>query len=169
VSLQTDLARFADESGKAERFVGIVRKYTDFQELTGTMLNEFVSRIVVHEADSSSGRRVQKVEVILNFIGEFSLPNESNEEPEPFDPVEHRRAIGRKSYHKRRVEILAKSQAKRDAEKAAKLAATPVKTPEELAVEEESRKAHKREYQRNYQREWQRKKRAEKAKMGAKD
>jgi hypothetical protein len=161
-SLQADLDRFADESGKAEQFISLVRKYTEFDELTGTMLNEFVSRINVHEASKVNGRRSQRVEVVLNFIGEFSLPNDNADEPEPFDPLEHQRAIYRKSYYKHRDEILAKTRAKREAIKAAKLAAIPVKTPEELAAEQAARKARKREYHRIYQREWQRRKRDEK-------
>ena len=38
------------------------------------MLNEFVEKILVHEADYSSGERVQEVEIYLNFIGKFELP-----------------------------------------------------------------------------------------------
>jgi hypothetical protein len=33
-----------------------------------------VERVIVHEADKSSGRRVQEVEIIFNFIGRFDLP-----------------------------------------------------------------------------------------------
>jgi hypothetical protein len=161
-SLQAELERFADESGKATQFISLVRKYTEFDELTGTMLNEFVSRINVHEASKAGGRRFHKVEVILNFISEFALPNDNTDEPEPFDPIEHQRAIYRKSYYKHRDEILAKTRAKREAIKAAKLAALPVKTPEEIAAEQAAKKARKREYHRIYQREWQRRKRDEK-------
>jgi hypothetical protein len=68
-------------------------------------LNEFASRINVHEADKNGGRgfRLQRVEVILNFIGEFSLPNDNTDEPEPFNPLEHQLAIYRKSYYKHRI------------------------------------------------------------------
>ena len=45
-----------------------------FSELTTPMLNEFVEKILVHEADYSSGERVQEVEIYLNFIGKFELP-----------------------------------------------------------------------------------------------
>jgi site-specific DNA recombinase len=38
------------------------------------MLNEFVEKILVHEADYSSGERVQEVEIYLNFIGKFEVP-----------------------------------------------------------------------------------------------
>jgi hypothetical protein len=38
------------------------------------MLNEFVHKILVHEADKSSGERMQKVRIYLNLIGDFSAP-----------------------------------------------------------------------------------------------
>ena len=43
-------------------------------ELTPTMVNEFVKKIIVHEADNSSGKRVQKIEIIFNFVGQVDIP-----------------------------------------------------------------------------------------------
>ena len=37
------------------------------------MVNEFVKKIIVHEADRSSGKRVQQIEIIFNFIGELDI------------------------------------------------------------------------------------------------
>jgi len=50
-----------------------VRRYTEISELTVPMLNEFVEKVIIHEGDRSSGRRVQKVEVHMNFIGDFEI------------------------------------------------------------------------------------------------
>jgi hypothetical protein len=159
---EASLAVFEADTGKAERFIEIVRKYTDFSELTAGMLNEYVERILVFEAEKINHRRKQRVEVHLNFIGRFNVPFDGEPaEEEPFDPVEHRRAQYRASYYKHRDEILAKKAAEREQAKTEKLAAAPIKTPEELAAEEAERKERNREYQRNYQREWQKKKRAE--------
>jgi hypothetical protein len=160
--IEASLAAFAEDTGKAERFIEVVKKYTDFSELTAGMLNEYVERILVFEAEKINHRRKQRVEVHLNFIGRLNVPAEGEPiEGEPFDPTEHRRAQYRASYYKHRDEILAKKAAEREAEKAAKQTATPIKTSEEIAAEEAARKEHHREYQRNYQREWQKKKRAE--------
>ena len=38
------------------------------------MINEFVDRILVHEADKSSGKRIQQVDIYLNFVGNFDVP-----------------------------------------------------------------------------------------------
>jgi len=82
------------------------------------MLNEFVEKILVYKADRTSGRRIQKVEIYLNFIGKFEVPGQEEAEPEPFDPVEHQRAIWRAYYHKNREKILS-GMAKRKEEKRA--------------------------------------------------
>jgi hypothetical protein len=161
-AIEVSLAAFAEDTDKAERFIAIVHKYTDFSELTASMLNEYIEKVLVYEAEKINHRRKQRVEVYLNFIGRFNAQVEG--EPaveEPFDPDEHRKAQFRSYYYRHREEILAKKAAEREAERAAKLAAQPIKTPEELAAEEAARKERHREYQRHYQREWQKKKRAE--------
>jgi len=158
--LQEALEQFSDDTGKADKFISIVRKYTDITELTGTILNEFIDKVHIFEADKSSGRREQRVDIHLNFIGQFVLPTDPNAvEPEPFDPVENRRAQWREHYHRNKETINAKQNERRAKQKADKLAAQPVKTAEELAQEEADRKEKKRAYQRKYQRESQRKKR----------
>ena len=54
--------------------MALAKKYTDFSELTTPMINEFVDKIVVYEADRSSGERVQEVDIYLKFIGKFDVP-----------------------------------------------------------------------------------------------
>ena len=57
-------------------FLKIVKKYTEPTELTPDILHEFVDKIVVHEADKSSGHRVQRIDVHYNFIGEIDFSPE---------------------------------------------------------------------------------------------
>ena len=69
--LQSKINDFNANSVKTDKFIQLVKKYTDFTELTTPMLNEFVEKVVVHEADKSTGERVQKVDIYFNFIGEI--------------------------------------------------------------------------------------------------
>ena len=64
------------ETVNIQSFLKIVRRYTDPTELTPTILREFVDKIVVHEADKSSGHRVQRIDIHYNFIGEIDLSPE---------------------------------------------------------------------------------------------
>ena len=116
--LKAGIEQFEEDGERVNKFIEIVNRYTDFDELTTPMLNEFVEKILVYKADRTSGRRIQKVEIYLNFIGKFEVPGQEEAEPEPFDPVEHQRAIWRAYYHKNREKILS-GMAKRKEEKRA--------------------------------------------------
>jgi hypothetical protein len=163
--LQSGLEAFDAESGNAERFIQMVRRYTEIPELTAAILNEYIDKIVVFEADKSSGRREQAVDFHFSFIGKICIPGHDDIEAESFDPAEHRKAQFRAYYYRNREKILAEKAERRADEKAAKLAEQLAKSPEELAAEEEARREKKRAYQREYQREWQRKRREEKARQ----
>ena len=54
-----------------DSFAAVIRKYVGIRELTPTIVNEFVKKIIVHAPDKSSGHRRQKVEIVWNFIGEL--------------------------------------------------------------------------------------------------
>ena len=73
-ALQAELDNFHADGERADKFIAIVKRYTDFTELTPSMITEFIEKIVVHEADKSSGEREQQVDIYLNFIGKFEVP-----------------------------------------------------------------------------------------------
>ena len=54
--------------------MSIVRKHTSFEELTPTLLREFVEKIVVHECsyDENKTRR-QDIEIYYSFVGKVDL------------------------------------------------------------------------------------------------
>ncbi|MDR2753593.1 MAG: DUF4368 domain-containing protein, partial [Oscillospiraceae bacterium] len=72
---ERELAEERQASSNTERFLSLVRSYTDITELTPTILNEFISRIEVHAPDKSSGKRKQRVEIFYRFIGLFDAPD----------------------------------------------------------------------------------------------
>ena len=77
--LKSELAKFEDDTLKADKFVELARKYIDITELTPAMLNEFVDKVIVHQADRSSGKRTQKVDIYLNYVGNLDVPLEVEE------------------------------------------------------------------------------------------
>lgn len=68
------LSCFEEDTDRAEQFLSLAKKYTDFSELTTTMINEFIDKIIVHSPEKIDGDRVQEVEIYLKFIGRFDLP-----------------------------------------------------------------------------------------------
>ena len=57
-----------------DHFAALVEKYVDIPELTPTIVNEFIKKIVVHAPSKSRGKRTQQIEIIFNFVGQVSIP-----------------------------------------------------------------------------------------------
>lgn len=72
--LQQAIATQAQDYESPQKFVALVKRYTDFSELTAPMLNEFIEKVIVHEATGDRAHRKQKVDIYFNFIGNFVLP-----------------------------------------------------------------------------------------------
>ena len=72
-----------------DAFAALVEKYVDIPELTPIIVNEFIKKIIIHAPDKSSGKRIQKVEIIFNFVGEVEIPALS-------EPVIVETTLGRK-------------------------------------------------------------------------
>ena len=71
------------------RFIALVKKYRDCEELTDTMLYAFIDRIEVHEA--TGGRTVyrqQKIDIHFNFIGNYYPLEETISEEERIAAIE---------------------------------------------------------------------------------
>ena len=57
-----------------DAFAALIEKYVDIPELTPAIVNEFIKKIIVHAPGKSDGKRIQKVEIIFNFVGEVEIP-----------------------------------------------------------------------------------------------
>lgn len=61
--LQAEIDRYNTDSVRADRFLELVKRHTEFTELTPTLLNEFVEKVVVHEAVKIEGKRTMQVDI----------------------------------------------------------------------------------------------------------
>ena len=101
------------ETNNVEHFMELVKRYTDFTELTAPMINEFVSKIMIHKAEGKGAERTQEVEIYLNYVGKVELPQEqvilSEEEllqqEKERKRLEKKRASNRKYMARKREEI----------------------------------------------------------------
>ncbi|MDR2647681.1 MAG: DUF4368 domain-containing protein [Oscillospiraceae bacterium] len=98
--LKEELSRFEADTFRADSFLELAKRYTDFSELTPAMLHEFVEKVVVHEGDKSSGRRVQRVDIYLNYIGRFDLPDHAEHTEE--DPAKAKEREYQREYKRRK-------------------------------------------------------------------
>ena len=88
---RTDLEQMSAKAMSADRFLDLSRKYTAFDTLTPEMLNEFVDRILVHEAEGIGANRTQEIEMYLNYIGKFTVPEQEPELTEEEIEAERKR------------------------------------------------------------------------------
>ena len=73
-ALQTEIDEEKRQRHSAASFLRTVRKYTDIEELTPTILNELVEKIVVHQAQGVGKSKTQQLEIHYNFVGVLDVP-----------------------------------------------------------------------------------------------
>ncbi|WP_253295667.1 DUF4368 domain-containing protein [Roseburia sp. MSJ-14] len=73
-ALEKALNDYQENADNVDKFIKLVHKYTDFTELTTPMIHEFVDKIVVHEADKSTGDRIQQIDIYLKHVGKLDVP-----------------------------------------------------------------------------------------------
>ena len=59
--IREKLTQFEDDTDRTEEFLSLVHKYTDIQELTPAIVNEFVDRVLVHKIEEMDGDRMQEI------------------------------------------------------------------------------------------------------------
>lgn len=70
--LQAKLNKSAQDTDGAEKWLSLVRKYTDLTELTAPLLNELIDKIVVQQAENDeNGSRTQEIEIFYRFVGKI--------------------------------------------------------------------------------------------------
>ena len=74
VGIKSELAQFEADTFRADKFMELVKRYADFSELTPAMLHEFVEKVIVFNAEKKDGKREQQVDIYLNYIGQFEVP-----------------------------------------------------------------------------------------------
>ena len=129
--LQAEIDIFNTESVKADKFIELVNRHTEFTTFSATLLNEFIEKVIIHEAVKVNGRRTQQVDIYLNYIGKFELPPSEyadvKEEPpkeigsrgrklrKDMTPEElaHERAIDARYYARKRAKRIAEEEKQR--------------------------------------------------------
>ena len=81
-TLQEQLSAYENAGGRAQKFLKLTERHAAFTDLTPAILNEFISRIEVHERDQKRARyAIQHISIYFNYIGKFE--NEVTQLAEP--------------------------------------------------------------------------------------
>lgn len=73
---QKEVDTYEQDKSDLDSFAAVIRKYVGITELTPTIVNEFIKKIVVHAPEKIDGKRFQKVDIVFNFVGEIYFPTE---------------------------------------------------------------------------------------------
>ena len=69
VNLTDQIESNLEQTKNIDRFMKIVKKYTDIQALDGVILRELIEKIVIHERTKIDGRKHQQIDIYYNFVG----------------------------------------------------------------------------------------------------
>jgi hypothetical protein len=74
-ALQKELKKESGQLYTADKFLEIVRQYTDTTVLTQRMLYELINHIDVYHANRVNGEITQEIKIFYNCIGAFEVPD----------------------------------------------------------------------------------------------
>ncbi len=78
--IEVSIHEIQQESENGQQFVRLVQKYRDLTEIDQTALNEFIDKVVVHEATGGrTADRSQQIDIYFNFIGQFMVADTEEE------------------------------------------------------------------------------------------
>ncbi len=85
--LEREIETQAGQVSDVNKFLKLVDKYLDIPELDAAILNELVSRIVVHSPVRENGRKQVRIDLYFTYVGQIRIPlkigRESLNESEP--------------------------------------------------------------------------------------
>ena len=70
---QQEVDTYEQNKSDFDSFAAIVRKYVGIKELTPAIVNEFIKKIIVYAPEKVDGKRMQKVDIVFNFVGEINF------------------------------------------------------------------------------------------------
>ena len=104
--LQGQIQQEEVEQIDTSRFIALVNRYRDCEELTDAMLYAFIDRVEVHQA--TGGRTVyrqQNIDIHFNFIGSYYPPVETVSEEERIAAIEAEQLRKKQEKGKRAAEV----------------------------------------------------------------
>lgn len=118
-TLEANITAYDKNAKSADKFIALIDKYQNFNDLSITMINEFVEKILVHElARKGSVETTQEIEIYFNFIGRFVPPKFADAELSPEEIEELKKREARKdrlhqNYLRRKAQGLTKKDYER--------------------------------------------------------
>ena len=72
-TMKSEIAEDKSSSADIQHFISLIRKCKNPTEISDSMLNELVDKIVVYEAEGTGNARTQKVDIYFNYVGQVDI------------------------------------------------------------------------------------------------
>ena len=72
--IESVLADYHADTANIEAFIALSHQYRDVDELTATVINSFIDKVLVHAPTKVNGQRCVHLEIQYRFIGNFAVP-----------------------------------------------------------------------------------------------
>lgn len=74
-ALKQKLESAKEQSLNTDRFLALVKNYTEITVLDAEIIREFIDKIIVFKAEKVNGQRLQRIRIFYNCIGAVDIPN----------------------------------------------------------------------------------------------
>ena len=116
-TMKSEIAEDKSSSADIRHFISLIRKCKNPTEISDSMFNELVDKIVVYEAEGAGNARTQKVDIYFNYVGQVDIAYTEEElaklkaqkEQEERQRMEKQRKREKAYREKRKAKIIAKN------------------------------------------------------------
>ena len=116
-TMKSEIAEDKSSSVDIQHFISLIRKCKNPTEISDSMFNELVDKIVVYEAEGAGNARTQKVDIYFNYVGQVDIAYTEEElaelkaqkEQEEGQRMEKQRKCEKAYREKRKAKIIAKN------------------------------------------------------------
>ena len=74
-TLKAEIEKAQTKYDNIQKFMAIVKRYSDFEELTPEILRAFVDKIIIYEKQKVNGHIRHTIEIVYNFVEAIELPD----------------------------------------------------------------------------------------------
>ena len=60
-------------------FLNLVNRYTNITKLNAEIIRTFIEKVYIYNVDTIGTRKIKKIKIVFNFIGEIDLPTEKKQ------------------------------------------------------------------------------------------
>jgi DNA invertase Pin-like site-specific DNA recombinase len=68
-NLRIQLTEYKDKKDDIEKFLSIIRKYSNLKELDASILNEMIDKILIYDTEMVDGEKQQRIDIYYKFVG----------------------------------------------------------------------------------------------------